>query len=314
MLPPAVTLIAAIYVWLKGLPQWVFVLCIVLFAFLVPFIAGYFNYKKTNALSTRQGVSRKGKEPDVITYYQFRYLYDVRDPKNWWPFFEVREDGVWIDIPSEQEQINLSLKEREELFDHPNPVLRFPCTKEEFEKFTEEFMSEDMICAMREKQKPEEKSPYHGKLSVVIWGKNTTQIVGPSSKDRPMELIKWKSITVLTGYVENNKLYVSTSLYGDEGVAEVPVINNRNTMSALPWDMNFNNTALEIVDANLNPRLQLIYKNPSTVVINGLFSVPNGILLVREMMDIMIFRNLFGNWLKRLFKYPSRRFLGQEED
>ena len=282
-------------------------LCSGVLCLLLILIAGIVKQRK-------QKQRRKAPGPDLISYYDFLILYDVNDAKDWWPFFEVKKDGVWTKEPTEDEQIWLTLEKRKELFDHPNPVLRFPCTKEEFEKFTEEFMPEDMICTMRKKQKSEERLLYHEKLNVAVWGKDTILNIDSSSKDRPTEF-KWRSITVLTGYIENNEFYVTTTLYGDENAPEVPVVNNRNTISALPWDMNFDDTALEHVDSDLNPRLQLIYKNNhSTVVINGLFSVPNGILLVREMMETMVFGNFFGNWLKRLFKYPSRRFPGQEED
>lgn len=118
----------------------------------IPFDGTYFALIQ-RVLVEIGGRIRSGeyKNPHPITYYTFRSLFDVSDPKDWFPFFEVKEDGVWQKIPSEEDQRLLTLKHRKQLFDYPNPVLRLPCNRQELEKFSQEFLPEDMIRSMREK-------------------------------------------------------------------------------------------------------------------------------------------------------------------
>ncbi len=101
----------------------------------------------------RSGEYNKQPLLEHITYYDFLCLYDGSDKEDWFPFFEVKRDGIWLKILPEKEESQLSPKLRKDLFDHPNPVLRFPCTLQELEQFNEEFMPEDMIHSMTQKLK-----------------------------------------------------------------------------------------------------------------------------------------------------------------
>jgi hypothetical protein len=136
----------------------------------------------------------------------------------------------------------------------------------------------------------------------VTWGSNQNRFVTPASEDRPSCIINWQGFDLLRGYFKNCKLYVNTDEIRDNEIAVTPTL----------WDKNFNDTALEIVDENLMPRLQLIYRNPGNVMINGIFNVPGGVLAVEEMSIEYYPPHKLPPKLRRIFKYPSRKYKGQE--
>ena len=91
-----------------------------------------------------------------------------------------------------------------------------------------------------------------------------------------------------------------------------PVIVTKNEVELInsSWDWNVNAHALEVVNENLEPMLQVVYTTPHNVSVYGRFVTLDGKLLVSP-------TGIFGgddegNKLKRIFRYPSRKYRGQE--
>lgn len=77
-------------------------------------------------------------------------------------------------------------------------------------------------------------------------------------------------------------------------------------------DRNYSDTALEIVDDHQKAILQVIWKTPSHLVINGIFKMQNGSAVIA---DDKGWRPLQpGDSIRPIFKYPSYRFQGQYVD
>jgi hypothetical protein len=117
-------------------------------------------------------------------------------------------------------------------------------------------------------------------------------------------------------YVKSNRLYVHLPLPLGASTNQVPIMMNDDLDTKLPadWDRNYNSNAYEIVDEQGLPLLQLIYKRPDIVRINGIFDASNCVLV------------LFGNVMspdffpaipdrvpgrKPLFQYPSSLHFGE---
>jgi hypothetical protein len=77
-------------------------------------------------------------------------------------------------------------------------------------------------------------------------------------------------------------------------------------------DRNFDDTALEIVDDHQKPMLQVIWKTSSHLVINGIFRMQNGAIVIADSNGWRPMQA--GDSIKPLFKYPSYRFRGQYAD
>jgi hypothetical protein len=105
----------------------------------------------------------------------------------------------------------------------------------------------------------------------------------------------------LVVYMEGNKLFCDfkTQVHWIAGPA-TPFELRHNELVGMPpnWDLNKSKSALEVVDQNTNPILQLYYKTPSHIVINGDFPQMG-----------------FSAKPKRLiFKYPAWRHPGEYAD
>ena len=73
-----------------------------------------------------------------IGYADFLRLLNVTDPSNFYPFLEVRFDGIYVAPPDPS--VSLLPGERAGASEHPTgdltqPALRFPCTWRELENF-----------------------------------------------------------------------------------------------------------------------------------------------------------------------------------
>jgi hypothetical protein len=147
-----------------------------------------------------------------------------------------------------------------------------------------------------------------------------TLLLGPYSfviaenrtRKEPMHVIGSGDVHILDAYIDKGKLYVDASLYGDPTHQVVKIEHNAFNAPPLNWDRNFDSSALEIVDGQNNPRFQLIYRDSHTALVKGIFIHPSGMMVVND-------HGMFFNpteplsGLKRLFKYPSRLYKGQEE-
>lgn len=80
------------------------------------------------------------------------------------------------------------------------------------------------------------------------------------------------------------------------------------------FDRNYDDNAIEVVDGELRPVFQLKMHSDTEIEINGIFSTPAGLivatpngLIVRPIGDLT-------TYLRRLFKYPSDKYLGKREE
>ena len=119
---------------------------------------------------------------------------------------------------------------------------------------------------------------------------------------------------LVRAHVENGKFLVDAKLFSGRNSGAVLMERNQFSIGQASWDRNFDDSAFEAVNENLVPVLQIIYSLPRRVEIFGLFGdrplviSPKGIAGLAPGTPITP-----ENYpVKRIFKYPSRRYQGQE--
>jgi hypothetical protein len=80
--------------------------------------------------------------------------------------------------------------------------------------------------------------------------------------------------------VKNRRIFVEAVTLLDDTRQEVSISNEGDYRLPPKWDRNFTANVFEIVDATTNPVFQVIYNRPNQVTINGVFSLPDGGLLI----------------------------------
>jgi hypothetical protein len=141
----------------------------------------------------------------------------------------------------------------------------------------------------------------------VICG-DVSEISKSATREKQHCVLNVANTCVISAYIENGKIYADTMLYGNQDLRTVEIKHNAFMVAPPKWDRNFNNDALEIVDENLDPRLQIIYKTNYNVIIYGIFNVGGGVIFLGE--HGMIINPSTSKKLPRLFKYPSDRYSG----
>jgi hypothetical protein len=116
---------------------------------------------------------------------------------------------------------------------------------------------------------------------------------------------------------EGDTLVVTASVGGGQFGPVIQVRNNVVSVREPSFDRNSNEHALEVVNADGKPVFQLIQKNPTHIIINGFFPVPNGrpiiagpdgTTMAASDQDVANFH------LKPIFKDPSWKYPGQYAD
>ena len=113
-------------------------------------------------------------------------------------------------------------------------------------------------------------------------------------------------------YFENGKPFIDVDLYAPPD--EPPVRLRHNVLESKPsqWDMNSDDTGIEVVDGKERPIFQLNYKSPAHLVMYGVFfngyvswlASPEGF---RSQPDL----DKKPYPIERLFKYPSSKYNGK---
>jgi hypothetical protein len=113
----------------------------------------------------------------------------------------------------------------------------------------------------------------------------------------------------ITVFAKDNddKIHYRISVWN--GISPVEVSDNEFSLNQPFWDRNFDNTTLEVVDEKQSPVLQVFWKTPTHLVVNGVFQTQDGHVVIADSNGWRPFRP--GDKIKPLFKYPSRRFPGQ---
>jgi hypothetical protein len=118
----------------------------------------------------------------------------------------------------------------------------------------------------------------------------------------------------LTARILDNKPLIDVDVYAGDGKDSITVRDNEFTKPP-NWDSNSNDAALEIINENQEPVLQIVYESPMQIAINGMFRTAQGKLITVTKEGGATKENPnHKQYLKRLFKYPSWRYPGEFAD
>jgi hypothetical protein len=120
----------------------------------------------------------------------------------------------------------------------------------------------------------------------------------------------------VTVTVKGGVLLYDIKFWGGTGKPPIEVKNNKFIVRVPAWDRNFNANAFEVVDSNNVPILQVIRKTPSHIIVNGIFLLPNGLLLPAGPKGVIIGVKVVPPdfLLKPIFRYPAWKYPGQTAD
>lgn len=129
--------------------------------------------------------------------------------------------------------------------------------------------------------------------------------------------IQTDGIPPFTGYVTNNRFYVNANLAGPSGMINI-IGQEMANPTALPlnWDCNKNTNAIEIVNENNFPILQVYYRRPDQVVVRGVFWIGSQSLIYAnddgfgEYTDFKYLQST-RRAIKPIFKYPAWNHQGE---
>jgi hypothetical protein len=113
--------------------------------------------------------------------------------------------------------------------------------------------------------------------------------------------------------IKGGVLLYDIKFWGGPGKPPIEVKNNKFTVRVPNWDRNFNANAFEVVDSKNIPILQVIRKTATHIIVNGIFPLPDGLLLPAGPNGaIMGVRAVPPDFmLQPIFRYPSWKYLGQ---
>lgn len=122
-------------------------------------------------------------------------------------------------------------------------------------------------------------------------------------------------------HIESNRFYVDITVINPSR-PDVPIIIKNGQIGATPPDSDRNDsvTDFEVVDELQKPILQLRYKQPEHVIINGIFPITSNYFnfVFKEGTIISVPNDNPGNIKlperKAIFKYPGLRYHGQYAD
>lgn len=130
----------------------------------------------------------------------------------------------------------------------------------------------------------------------------------------PLKIGQYEPLKI---YTKDNKLYADVLILGGYNKINAEIKENKFSVRNPHWDYNSNDKVLEIVDEKQRPVFQLIYKDETRVIINGIFPAgPDFIYYAKEGFSTNSPKPLtqaeFN--LKPIFKYPSWKYQGQYVD
>jgi len=156
------------------------------------------------------------------------------------------------------------------------------------------------------------------RFSVSIGG-NTTMATRVALEHAPIEVTpEVNKLRPVLMYVRNGTLFVDVTFYRPELPFAFEIKNNNYDVIPPDCELNSNEVALEIIDRNRVPILQIIYETPTHIVVNGLFGLPpdGSSSLVIDQKGIRLSSELGKTpyAAKRIFKYPAFRYPGEYEE
>jgi hypothetical protein len=113
--------------------------------------------------------------------------------------------------------------------------------------------------------------------------------------------------TPLVGWIKNHKLYIDAEVFAGAGRSPMHFRNNEVSNKPDGWDTNTDETtALEVVNEQKKPVLQILYSGEARITVKGVFV--NGEMVA--VVDHGVLLNPARHPLRRLFKYPSDDYHG----
>jgi hypothetical protein len=125
--------------------------------------------------------------------------------------------------------------------------------------------------------------------------------------------------------VNDNQLFIDADLFTSPG--EPPMRVRRNEISGRPlkkwedpgWDKQSSESALEIVNQDRFPVLQILYLDNAQVIVNGVFVSGERATILTNERTVVAQKSELNEFLKhfpikRLFKYPAWKYKGLYED
>lgn len=111
-------------------------------------------------------------------------------------------------------------------------------------------------------------------------------------------------------------LFYDVTMWGGTGKSPIEVKDNQFTVRVPDWDWNSSPNAFEVVNENGVPIFQLIRKKPNHFVVNGIFPLPRGAVVVAGPKGTIgpAGRVPPDFALKPIFKYPSWEYPGRYAD
>jgi hypothetical protein len=115
-------------------------------------------------------------------------------------------------------------------------------------------------------------------------------------------------------HIENGELFIDAEVFAGVGQPPMHVRHNELTDGPVNWDKNTDKNALEIVNENQQPVLQIIYTGEGRATVKGVF-VSGDFAIVADQRLVRISKQRFADFpIKRLFKYPSWKYHGVFEE
>ena len=146
---------------------------------------------------------------------------------------------------------------------------------------------------------------------VVVLGGHEYSVSQDSSRSSPARIAPFGDARAIQAYIDHGRVYVDANLYY-EANKSLKLVHNELRDCPRKWDVNFDKSAIEIVDEKLIPRFQLAYKDDRTVELRGVFQFPSGAVVFED--NARFFWGTLEDKVNitRLFRYPSRLHQGQE--
>ena len=139
-------------------------------------------------------------------------------------------------------------------------------------------------------------------------------VVVGSQEYKPDAIRLWgEEKPAISAYVEDGHFFVDAELYSGPGRPPLKLVHNRLIDTPHQWDTNFDSSAIEVVDDLNRPRFQLIYHDPHTIYLRGIFQFDNRVLVVEEHNRRFVVGSTTAEMqTPPLFRYPSRLHHGEE--
>lgn len=115
--------------------------------------------------------------------------------------------------------------------------------------------------------------------------------------------------------VEQGKLLISAWITDKEGKMVAQIVDNEWRLNPDNfYDRNFSNTAFEVIDKTKMPIFQIVIKSNNEIDMGGIFYYPGGkVVITSKSFMVNPHDDAFKQEMRRIFKYPSDKFLGVKQ-